>query len=208
MRPDLTGLAVNGRPMLTIADCEICRELGEHQSSFTKAGRPEDDYAMSGPVDRLEALPPPAINIQRCPICGTCYQYEYTYEYYVNGSEDSEDLTRLTPVEARPYLPAEFYDEITAQLPHWLQHPELTVRCYAAQSLMALYQSENNAAAMLTLLHHPEPDLILAVMRYLVSQTKKLPFPELVDVLKQFQTSPDPRLTYLTGVVLRYIVPK
>jgi hypothetical protein len=37
-------------------------------------------------------------------LCGTYYLYRSDYEYLVNGSEDEEILTRLSPDQAAPYL--------------------------------------------------------------------------------------------------------
>jgi hypothetical protein len=192
--------------LLSIADCEICRCLGERQSSYKKYGRPEQDASLDSSAGRLEVLP--GGGIRRCPICGTCYRYEFSYEYYVDGAEDSEDLTRLTPIEARPYLSAGFYDELTAQLPQWLQHPALMVRYYAAQSLTALYLAENQPAALAELLEHSQhtdPELALAILQFLQQQEKLPLLPGLAETLAQCKRSTDRRLAYLAGDVLQRV---
>ncbi len=54
-----------------------------------------------------------------CPFCGTLYSYESRYEYLANGSEDEEELRRLTESEARAWLG----DGLVGSLPRPLLAP-------------------------------------------------------------------------------------
>ena len=44
------------------------------------------------------------LQLQQCPQCATYYLYRTDYEFLVNGSEDEEELTRLTDEAAAEYL--------------------------------------------------------------------------------------------------------
>jgi hypothetical protein len=81
--------------------CEICSRLGQVETSYTKFGWEQDDRPLPPEASRLEPVEPldsyekERHHIRRCPLCGMLYQYDWTYEYLVNGSEDEEVLTRL-----------------------------------------------------------------------------------------------------------------
>ncbi len=83
--------------------CEICSQLRDVETSFSKYGWPDMDRSLppaaarlvpEGPTDSYESE---RHHFRRCPLCGTRYQYDLTYDYYVNGSEDEETLTRIFP---------------------------------------------------------------------------------------------------------------
>lgn len=88
------------------ASCEICRELRPVQTSLYKFGRDDGDTPLPPTALRLVPAGPAGSEersrqLRRCPLCGTLYSYETRYEYLVNGSEDEEELRRLTEAEAR-----------------------------------------------------------------------------------------------------------
>lgn len=90
-------------------ECEICSKLRDVETSFSKWGWPEMDRPFPAEVGRLVAAEDASgekenHHVKRCPICGTCYSYDFSYEYLVNGSEDEALLTRLTPEEAAARL--------------------------------------------------------------------------------------------------------
>ena len=89
---------------ITLTECEICSKLEDVQTSFYKYGW--DDMDQPLPVEARRLVPAEPItsenehrHVKRCPICGTLYRYHSWYEYYVNGSEDYEELVRLSTAE-------------------------------------------------------------------------------------------------------------
>jgi hypothetical protein len=105
---------------IPISACEICSQLGDVETSFEKWGWEEQTRRLPAaasrlePVGSLDSYDAERHHIRRCPICGTLYRYDWTYEYLANGSEDEETLTRLTPAQAQAYLsgdPSPFTDD-------------------------------------------------------------------------------------------------
>jgi hypothetical protein len=92
------------------APCEICGKLGVVETSYAKYGWPEDDRPLPPQAGRLVPAEPTAgsdaerDHVRRCPLCGTYYHYRWSYEYLVNGSEDEEELRRITPEEAQSLM--------------------------------------------------------------------------------------------------------
>ena len=92
-----------------ITPCPICSELRDVETSFYKYAAPEYDRPLPTAAAQLIILQPPGASdiqerhIRRCPRCGTLYAYRTSYEYFVNGSEDEEELTRLTAAQAAEY---------------------------------------------------------------------------------------------------------
>ena len=83
--------------------CPICSQLGDVHISFYKYAAPEYDRPLPEASQKLVILPtlgasdPEKEHVRRCPQCGRLYHYAFSYEYLVNGSEDEEVLTRMTP---------------------------------------------------------------------------------------------------------------
>jgi hypothetical protein len=92
------------------SECEICNQLKDLETSFAKWGWEEMDRplpqaaARLTPGESLDGYDRERRHLRRCPICGTAYLFEWSYEYLVNGSEDEEVLTRLTQAQAEAYL--------------------------------------------------------------------------------------------------------
>jgi len=89
--------------------CEICRELKTVETSLTKHGWEENDRLLPAAYRRLVEVrvagrEDEPRSPRYCPLCGTFYSYESRYEYFANGSEDEEELRRLTGEEARAWL--------------------------------------------------------------------------------------------------------
>ena len=90
--------------------CAICLTLADQESAYQKFGWAERDTYLPTAANRLTVvrdLQPYGtrkLQLWQCPQCATYYLYRSDYEYLVNGSEDEEHLTRLTPEEARGYL--------------------------------------------------------------------------------------------------------
>lgn len=89
--------------------CGICSQLSNKESAFQKFG---SDYGTSLPEasEKLEVVidfKPNSgrkLQLKKCPECGTYYLYKTDYDYYINGSEDEQELTRLTESQASEYL--------------------------------------------------------------------------------------------------------
>lgn len=100
-----TSSAADGASTPTGA-CEICSKLSDVETSFYKYGWDDMDRPLPAEASRLEPVGPidsyerERNHLRRCPVCGTYYHYTWSYEYLVNGSEDEEVLTRLTPEQA------------------------------------------------------------------------------------------------------------
>lgn len=90
--------------------CAICSSLQDEEYAFQKYGWPDDDTFLPAAAAKLVVvrnLRPHGsrdLLLKQCPQCGTFYLYRTDYEYLVNGSEDEEFLTRLTPDQAAEYL--------------------------------------------------------------------------------------------------------
>lgn len=89
--------------------CEICRGLKAVETSLTKHGWEENDRLLPAVYGRLHDVRVGGREEERrsprfCPLCATLYSYETRSEYLVNGSEDEEELRRLTDAEARAWL--------------------------------------------------------------------------------------------------------
>jgi hypothetical protein len=89
--------------------CPVCGMLRDVETSFSKYGSPSMDRPLPEAAARLEIVPslgeedPRKGHTRRCPSCGAFFAYRLTYEYLVNGSEDEETLTRLSPSEAQTF---------------------------------------------------------------------------------------------------------
>ena len=90
--------------------CEICSNLKEEEYAFQKYDWDQGNTCLPAAASRLSLvrdLRPSSsrkLQLQQCPLCGTYYLYRTDYEYLVNGSEDEEFLTRLSPAQAVEFL--------------------------------------------------------------------------------------------------------
>lgn len=93
--------------------CPICSSLKDVETSFYKFEAPQYDTPLPAAAAQLVGVQdlslPDAENhhVRRCPNCGALYRYDVSYEYHVNGSEDEEQLTRLSPQEVAAYVRAQ-----------------------------------------------------------------------------------------------------
>jgi hypothetical protein len=91
-------------------DCPVCSKLQDKETSFCKYGWPDQDRSLPQEAGRLVKAEPAEgydaerDHVKRCPLCGTYYHYLCYYEYLVNGSEDEEELIRITVEEAAGLL--------------------------------------------------------------------------------------------------------
>jgi hypothetical protein len=95
--------------MMQPTQCPICSQLRDIETSFYKYAAPDYDRplpAAAAHLQRVQFLDEEDAerrHVRRCPSCASLYTYLLSYEYLVNGSEDEETLTRLTPDEAAAY---------------------------------------------------------------------------------------------------------
>jgi hypothetical protein len=93
-------------------ECEICSQLRDMETSFIKYGSDEMDCPLPPAAKRLEQIAMVGgfnanDHLRRFPLCGRLYRYTWHDDYYVNGSEDEEELVRLGPEESQDLLPPE-----------------------------------------------------------------------------------------------------
>jgi hypothetical protein len=109
-RPSDVGRATVPGMSKEAEQCEICGKLSDAETSYSKYGSPDDDRPLPPEASRLVPEEPASgchaerDHVKRCPLCGTFYRYLSSYEYLVNGSEDEEELRRITPEEAARLL--------------------------------------------------------------------------------------------------------
>ena len=202
---------------LSLADCEICCELSGVETSFSKYGWPDSDQSMDPAASRLELAESiegdyrkENHHVKRCPLCGTYYQYDYSYEYLVNGSEDEEELTRLTPTQARRFIEDETYDLLLQKMERNLNHDDIPTRRYAARSLASHYLELGDMTKVRTYL---TPDTYNEVLRGILyffwncedDHYKVAEIAQLKDVLKKLRGHADENIAAISGYVLKGI---
>ena len=90
--------------------CDLCDTLKDSVTSWSKYGCPEDDRPLPSAADKLTVLPMPddtpveKRHVRRCPGCGAFFGYLQWHDYSINGTEDEEELVRLSPAEISVFL--------------------------------------------------------------------------------------------------------
>ncbi len=90
-------------------ECSLCGQLKERETSFCKYGAPEQDAPLPLAAGSLVVLPVlggetgERRHVRRCPECACLYRYALSHEYLMNGTEDEEELVRMTPAEAAAF---------------------------------------------------------------------------------------------------------
>ena len=91
-------------------NCSICSQFSDREYASQKYGWEENDTHLpvaAGKLAMVKDLKPDSnrsLILEQCPECGTYYLYQSDYEYLANGSEDDQQLTRLSDEEAAAYL--------------------------------------------------------------------------------------------------------
>lgn len=105
LAPELAARQIErGRP------CSICSQLADYDIGFQKIGREEQATHLPRAADSLRVVRDlvPDCNgvrqLKQCPECATYYLYREEYEFLIGGSEDEQQLTRLTPEKATEHL--------------------------------------------------------------------------------------------------------
>ncbi len=160
------------KPIL-ISHCSICSRLGEIETSFSKYGSDDPDRLLPPEASRLVPLTPPDTydaerhHVRRCPECGIFYRYDQSYEYFVNGSEDEEELRRLTPTEARDQMSDSTYEHLIAFLEAHRNTPDPRDLHFIAKCLTAHYLATSNVEGITTLLRDSRPDIVKGALFFL-----------------------------------------
>jgi hypothetical protein len=169
---------------IPIADCEICSALGEVETSFRKYGWDDMDRSLPPTAARLQPLKAPETydeerhHIKRCPVCGIFYQYHLTYEYLVNGSEDEEELIRLTPAQARDLMDEATYAFLMERMREGLTDARPLTRRYAAKCLVSHHLERQEMKFAGEYLAYTDPEVVkgaLFFLRKLANDGDKLP---------------------------------
>jgi len=153
-------------------DCPLCSQLGENETSFSKYGWPDGDYAMTPAAGQLEPVEPldssnENHHLKRCTLCGTFYRYDSWYEYYVNGSEDNESLLRLAPPEALPFISESEYALSMQAARSYLSSSEERIRRYAGACLLSHAAAAQDMAAVKEICLHADLDAAKGAVVYL-----------------------------------------
>lgn len=92
------------------AKCSICAQLASTETAYQKFGWEESNTHLPAAAGKLKVVidfkphSSRQLQLQQCFECGTFYLYRTDYEYLVNGSEDEQELRRLSAEEAAEYL--------------------------------------------------------------------------------------------------------
>jgi hypothetical protein len=92
--------------------CGICSQLADREYACQKVAPDPDDTRLPEAAYRLQAVRDLVSEgggrreLWQCRECTTCYLYRWEYEflYGFGGSEDSQELTRLTAAETAEWL--------------------------------------------------------------------------------------------------------
>lgn len=127
--------------------CSICQSIPERCTAFWKGGELQGQD-LPAAASRLSIVGAPFMDdntgssnacLKQCPECGAYYDWRFTYEYLVNGSEEEIVLTRLSQAAGQ----------------EWAQRIAQAIEAYQAQFAAAAPQHID------ALLHAPRhPDLI------------------------------------------------
>jgi hypothetical protein len=94
------------------AECEICSQLRDLEDRCDKEYK--DALLLPPAAYRLVPIPGSRLNsLEKCPLCGTYYDYIHFYEYSPMGNDEEEHLRRLPAAEALADLAeGEIYSEL------------------------------------------------------------------------------------------------
>jgi hypothetical protein len=92
--------------------CSICSQLADQERGFQKLGREKENTFLPAAAGRLRSVRDVVSEsggpreLRQCPECRTCYLYRTEYEFLwgYGGSEDTQELTRLTAAETDEWL--------------------------------------------------------------------------------------------------------
>lgn len=201
---------------IPIGECQICSQIANVETSFSKYAHPDETVSFPVQVAQLERVTSPDAtdsdehHVKRCPICGIFYQYDFSYEYYVNGSEDEETLTRLTPTQARTFLSNVDYDRVIAALVSDLDEANPLTRSYASRCLASHHLVRHDLDSIRDLLTRSDRVLVegaLFFLRSMIGDDERLPgLASLAQAVHEIAAGSDQELTPIASFVLKCIV--
>src|SRR5262249_15335076 len=153
---------------------------------------------------------------ERCPICGTFYQfrfYQYRFdnELVIGGDEDEEILTRLTFTQAKSSLTASEYGAIMRWMPSNLSHPDPRTRRFAAKCLVSHHLERGDAIAMLPYIKNTDPDIVFGALDFLFDacdQPENMPvIRKLIDRFLELTTSSTETVTRWASAIVDRLPP-
>ena len=161
------------RQYISLADCEICSQLQAVETSYCKSGREDQTVLLPPAAARL--VPAAEVEtydaewrpLKRCPVCGLFYAFDQSYEYLVDGSEDEEKLTRLTPNQVRNFLDDETYEFLMTRLTGDLTHADAATRRYASQCWVSHHLERGEIDSMAHYLRHADPEVVKGALFFL-----------------------------------------
>jgi hypothetical protein len=161
-----------------LSECEVCSHLGDVEYASSKYGSEDGDTSLPTEASRLVAAEEDPGGsrrrfVKRCPVCGTFYLYETDYEYLVNGSEDSEQLTRLTPDEACRYMTPEAHGALIARMRGDLESAQAIDRRYAGMSLAGYTFENRDMAGLESVVTHPDGEVVRGALLGLTRWSSK-----------------------------------
>jgi len=90
--------------------CTVCGDLGPYHRAMQKHGDEEEDTFLPATVKGLKFVKEMrpgetrSPSLLRCPECGSYFLFKVSYEYLATGSEDEQELCRMTPEQAETLL--------------------------------------------------------------------------------------------------------
>jgi hypothetical protein len=128
--------------------CGVCSQLSDHEHGFQKLSQEPENTYLPAAANRLQFVRNVVSEnggrreLWQCPECTTCYLYrtEYEFLYGYGGSEDTQELTRLTaaetvewlkrvaPSQGRPAVGRLATAEVSPRPPRPIPRPEITVK--------------------------------------------------------------------------------
>ncbi|MDD4735550.1 MAG: hypothetical protein PHP44_05535 [Kiritimatiellae bacterium] len=94
-------------------DCPLCGKLRKTETSFSKYESGYPDTPLPPEAGQLNILHTPTTtdinkhHVRRCPQCGAFFDYLASHEYFINGTEEEEELTRMNPEQITRWLQTE-----------------------------------------------------------------------------------------------------
>lgn len=203
-----------GEPLghVPLSDCSICIRLADVETSFVKVGHEDEVRHLPPEAWKLVAFDAvkhysASHTFKVCPHCGIYYQYDFTYEFLVYGSEDEETLARLTPTEARRFMDAGTYAFRMACQARELASAEAVNRHFAARSLTTHFLERHETVYPWMYLQSRDDatvrGAVVALWRF-ASEKRRLPeLARLAVLLKVLAAQPEEEIARLARYILR-----
>lgn len=195
-----------------LSACPVCSKLADVETSFVKVGH--EDEARHLPPEAWKLVAFDAVKhysvshtFKVCPHCGIYYQYDFTYEYLVYGSEDEETLARLTPAEARRFMDAGTYAFRMACQARELASSEAVNRRFAARSMTTHFLERHETVYPWLYLQSQDgvtvSGAVVALWRFASEKRRLAELARLAAPLKVLAAQPEEEIARLARYILR-----